>query len=339
MIALSGCAHASTSLLSASLNPQDWLEYKHRFIKQQGYVIDTGQDDAVHSEGQSYGMLLAVFYNDKTVFDHLWQWTATHLQVRKDSLFAWKWDQKTGRAADTNNATDADLSIAWSLYLASEKWHEPEYKVSADIILHDIKPLLHEQDGRLYLLPGSEGFKHKSGFEINPSYLILPAFKFFSTHEPLLNWPKLYQNSIDLLHTSRYGKWQLTPDWLDVQKNGFKPSRQHKHQFSYDAIRVPLFAAWSGQVQLLIPYLNFWKQFDMQQHIPDRVDLDTNAIHFGKNFSAPSAIFALCRKLTGDKQVLFPQMQWTPHTTYYDASLTMFTQIAWIRNLSTDGAH
>ncbi|OTE83755.1 xylanase, partial [Escherichia coli] len=38
-----------------------------------GYLVDTGNDD-VRTEGMSYGMLMAVQYDKKEVFDRLWRW-------------------------------------------------------------------------------------------------------------------------------------------------------------------------------------------------------------------------------------------------------------------------
>jgi len=331
ILTLANCTSASA--LSGSLRQQDWLEYKSRYIMPSGYVIDTGQGGVIHSEGQSYGMLLAVFYNDKHTFDQIWHWAQTHLQIRDDNLFAWKWDNASKKAADTNNATDADIVIAWSLYLAASKWNNQEYKFSADMILSDLKSLVYEQGGNLYLLPGAQGFRHENGVELNPSYLILPAFKFFARYHQGIGvaWSQLYQSSLDMLYTGRFGKWQLAPDWLMLEKNGFAPSDQHKHRFSYDAIRIPLFAAWVGNTELVKPYLTFWKQFDMQkQSIPDSLNLDNTHVHFNKHFSAPRSVFELCRAILGDKQASFPDMQWKPDTKYYDASISLLAQAAWI---------
>ncbi len=335
MLTLSNFTSVSASPLSASLRQHDWLEYKSRYIKPGGYVIDTGQSGVVHSEGQSYGMLLAVFYDDQHTFDQIWQWAQTHLQIRDDNLFAWKWDNASKKVADINNATDADIVIAWSLYLAADKWNNQEYKFSADMILSDLKSLVYEQNGSLYLLPGAQGFRRNNGVELNPSYLILPAFKFFAQYHQGITWSRLYQSSIDMLYAARFGNWQLAPDWLLLKKNGFAPSDQHKHRFSYDAIRIPLFAAWVENTELVKPYLTFWKQFDMQkQAIPDSVNLDNNYVHFGKHFSAPRSVFELCKAVMKDKQASFPDMQWKPDTKYYDASISLLAQIAWITAFS-----
>jgi Endoglucanase Y len=61
-----------------------FMAYKALFIDG-GRVIDTGNGDVSHSEGQGYGMLFAIAADDKATFDALWQWTKSTL-MRKDGL-------------------------------------------------------------------------------------------------------------------------------------------------------------------------------------------------------------------------------------------------------------
>jgi endoglucanase len=75
--------------------------------------MDTGQGRISHSEGQGFTMLFAVHYGDRAQFDRVWQWTKRNLQVRDDALLAWKWEQ--GAVTDRNNASDADILVAWAL--------------------------------------------------------------------------------------------------------------------------------------------------------------------------------------------------------------------------------
>ena len=48
--------------------PGTWEHYKKTFISNDGRVIDYYQEQCSHSEGQGYGMLLAVRHNDKETF-------------------------------------------------------------------------------------------------------------------------------------------------------------------------------------------------------------------------------------------------------------------------------
>ena len=327
IVILSSCSHKT---ILSEHNP-DWSKYKNRFINASGQVIDNGQRDMVHSEGQSYGMLLAVSFADRATFDRIWRWTKQNLQVRKgDKLLAWKWNQSTNSVADMNNSTDADIMTAWSLYRAAEKWDAPTYKVSAEAIMKSLQPLLLNNGGAQYLLPAMEGFQGNGSVELNPSYLIFPAFRLFAGSNHDLQWDQLYRSGVNLLQAAQFGTWRLAPDWL-LLKPKLSMSSQRKHYFSYDAIRVPLFAAWSGEPTLVRPYVTMWGHFSMQRSNPDIVDLDTNFVHINSDFSAPRAIYQLCKKvLFGEDKATFPSIIWKNNTSYYDASLTLFAQIAWV---------
>ena len=103
----------------------DWERFKQAYVESDGRVMDTGQGRISHSEGQGFTMLFAVHYGDRAAFDRVWQWTKRNLQVRDDALLAWKWEQ--GAVTDRNNASDADILVAWALARAAEKWREPEH--------------------------------------------------------------------------------------------------------------------------------------------------------------------------------------------------------------------
>ena len=96
-----------------------WRRYAERFLLPEGRIVDTGNKGISHSEGQGYGMLLAVAGGDRAAFDRLWGWTQRVLMVRGDGLAAWRWTPDGG-VADRNNASDGDMLIAWALLRAAE---------------------------------------------------------------------------------------------------------------------------------------------------------------------------------------------------------------------------
>src|SRR5487761_2690925 len=59
-----------------------WQDWSKRFVRPSGRVVDTGNHGISHSEGQGYGMLLAVAAGDRPAFDRLWAWTRANLQIR-----------------------------------------------------------------------------------------------------------------------------------------------------------------------------------------------------------------------------------------------------------------
>ena len=102
-------------------NDLSWRAYKARFVTEEGRVVDTGNGLISHSEGQGYGLVLAVAANDRDAFERIWGWTRANLLVRGDELLAWRWEPNARPAvADMNNATDGDLLVAWALAEAGE---------------------------------------------------------------------------------------------------------------------------------------------------------------------------------------------------------------------------
>ena len=187
---------------------------------------------------------------------------------RPDSaLFAWRWDPNDKTPiADTNNATDGDMLIAWALALAGRRWHAPDYEAAARRIIVDIrKKLITRVAGRLVLLPGSDGFEQKDGSVIvNPSYYIYPALEAFSHLDRSVEWGRLRLDGLGLLARARWGEWGLPVDWVSVEKDGkVYPAAQQQPRFGFDAIRIPLYLIWgrAATVQLLAPMMKFWDGF------------------------------------------------------------------------------
>ncbi len=65
---------------------QAWESYKARFLPD-GRIVDTGNGDVSHTEGQGFAMLMAVANDDKATFDKLWHWTNSTLKNKENGLF------------------------------------------------------------------------------------------------------------------------------------------------------------------------------------------------------------------------------------------------------------
>src|SRR5204863_479589 len=100
-------ATASAPPLAGTLrNAEAWRAYKARFVSEQGRVVDTANGGISHSEGQGYGMLLAVARRHRETFERIWTWTRANLMVRDDQLIAWRWEpDKRPAVADMNDAS------------------------------------------------------------------------------------------------------------------------------------------------------------------------------------------------------------------------------------------
>lgn len=250
------------SALAAASPADDWQRYRQRYIDG-GRVLDTGNRSVSHSEGQGWGMLLAEANDDRATFDRLWRWTRDNLQRDDVALFAWRYDPGAAPPVqDRNNASDGDLLIAWALLRAGERWQAAEYtRASAAIRKAIRRHLIRQYAGRTLLLPGLHGFEHNDRLVVNLSYLVAPAILAFAEREPDAGWHLLLLDGERLIEEARFGEFQLPPDWLAVAKDGtLAPAAGWPARFSFDAVRVPLYLAWSETPNrdLLQPFRQFW---------------------------------------------------------------------------------
>ena len=112
-----------------------------------GYVLDVANND-VRTEGMSYGMMIAVQWNKKDVFDRLWKWATTNMQIKEGphkGYFAWHCT-KDGATLDSSAASDGEEWFATSLLFASARWGDGKgmyaYREEATKILHT---MLHKE--------------------------------------------------------------------------------------------------------------------------------------------------------------------------------------------------
>lgn len=258
---------------------QDWEAYKDQFLSPQGRIIDTGNDNVSHSEGQGYGLFLAVKAQDQAAFKQIWQWTQAHLQVRSaDKLFIWRRREGIPLAQeDQNNATDGDMIIAWALLEAARQWQQDEYATAAAAILLDIKKLLIVPwNDMSVILPGNFGFVKNEFIVVNPSYWVYPALQAFAEFDPDPVWEKVIADGRVLLQKARFGRWQLPPDWLELRTDQtLQPAKTAR--FGFDAIRVPLYWIMAGlEPELLTTFCDYWGFY--QNYTPAWIALNENTM-------------------------------------------------------------
>lgn len=220
----SGCRpHASEP--PPLLEPQQWDGYQTQFITPEGRIIDRGNGEISHSEGQGYGMLLAAAAADRHRFENIWSWTQQQLQ-RPDGLFSWRWEQ--GRVTSPNNASDGDILIAWALLSGYQRWGESQWRSEALRILTSINQHLVVPGpfGPL-LLPGIHGFVSAKGTTINLSYWVFPALHLFNEVDQQGPWLALIASGHRLLQQGRFSNAQLPADWIDITTNGVELSHKY----------------------------------------------------------------------------------------------------------------
>jgi len=266
---LGGPAPAQTAtapLLGALTDTQAWAAYKARFVTEQGRVVDTGNGGISHSEGQGYGMLLAVAAGDRAAFERIWTWTRANLMVRDDQLLAWRWEpDKRPAVADMNDASDGDLLVAWALAEASEAWHDPSHTVAGRRIAVELgrKLILPRAAHGPLLLPGVSGFSAEDrgdGPVVNLSYWIFPAFDRVALLAPEFDWAGLDRSGRRLIAAARFGTARLPVEWISLSGDAPRPAEGFAPTFGYNALRIPLYLAMAGVTDpdLYAPFLALW---------------------------------------------------------------------------------
>ena len=304
----------------------DWTNFKQRFMQPEGRVADHAQGDISHSEGQGFAMLLAVHYGDSAAFDHLWQWTQQHLQVRGDSLLAWRWQPQNG-ITDKNNASDGDLLVAWSLLRAYEKWHTPDYLKASQMIAQDIRgKLLKKTSHGLILLPGVEGFDNPGGITINLSYWVFPALRDIVRADPSPDWDELAKSGIAILQYAKFGRWGLPPDWL-LLDDKVKPAGGFPERFSYDAVRIPLYLIWGNRESeaLLKPSRDSWRYFSASRFLPAWTNFNDDSVD---SYDASAGIHAIASWVTGFPDYPPVQANTDEQQGYYSTVLFLVGKMA-----------
>jgi endoglucanase len=314
----------------------EWSEFRRRFVAGDGRVIDNANGGVSHSEGQGWGMLLAVAFDDMAAFDLIADWTRRNLQVRDDALHAWRYvPQSSMPVADRNNATDGDLFIAAALWRAAWRWNRQNLADAAREIAGDILgKLVREVGGRTVLLPGAVGFEQARMVTVNPSYYILPVFEELAALRPSPAWARLRDHGAELLRDGRFGPWRLPPDWLQVDRDTgvLSPDPHRPHRFSYDAIRVPLWLSWSGAGgDAMRDFVGYWRR--QLPSPPAWIDLSNNS---RAPYPAPAGMVAIGKvalELSQNSQnqtltMQLPALSASPD--YYSAALTLLARCVWL---------
>jgi len=270
-----------------------WQIFKKNFFTQE-YIDDKYYKFATHSEAQGTGLLFSEYFNDYQTFIKIWKWTKNNLQVRKnDHLFAWLWGKTykgSWEVLDYNNASDADIMIAWALLKAGKRWEIEEFTKEAIQIINDIKKkLIVKWNGFYILLPGYTGFIKGKTITVNPSYYITPAFKDFYKITKEKVWLNLIEDKKIFLNY-HLGRFHLIPDWIELTKDPcYQVSR--KYVFGYEAIRFYLYNKDDIFQKDLSYFINFFLK--RGKWIPDKVFLNQNLISINDSPAGFYAVYAI----------------------------------------------
>lgn len=223
-----------------------WAYYKTTFILSNGLVNHrkkvngqiTGANEAV-SEGQGYGMLLAVIMNDQATFNRIFEAANQYMwNSGRKSLFVWNWP-----SGQTGAATDADLDYGLALVFADELrrkglWQPYDkggitYNLRAMEVIRSIRANMTSQD---YLLPG-DNWGGDGLNNLNPSYFATANLKVFNAYQKEVDFAPVIRNCYAVLRktATQFQKGQA-PDW--ITKDGNQAGGRSRDMLD-DAIRTP----------------------------------------------------------------------------------------------------
>jgi endoglucanase len=236
------------------------------YVGSDGRVVRHDQGGDTVSEGQAYGMLLAVAVGDESRFARVWDWTRRHLE-RPDGLLSWHWQD--GRVTDDETAADADLDAAFALIQAATKFGERSYREDALRLVQAIQQqeVVRVAD-RPLLVAGT--WATEGPFTVNPSYVDPRALAAVARETGDSSWNDLAAASYALLEKLMGNGVVLPPDWAVVDRRAVATPAPPPGQpgapvrYSLDAARIPvrLAAACDPRARRLAAAL--WPVFDRQ---------------------------------------------------------------------------
>jgi endoglucanase len=214
-----------------------------RYLQPSGRIARTDEGGDSVSEGQAYGMLMAVALDDEERFRQIWSWTDDHLQ-RDDGLLAWRWAD--GGIADPQAAADADLLAAAALALAGARFGDADLTADARLINDAI--LAHEVvtvGSTPVLVAGPWAAETRT---VNASYLATPAMSLLWNTLGDQRWGSVAAWSRGVLDVLTAQPPHLPPDWATVDATGGTPRAEPSPggdppRYGYEAARVIVQAA------------------------------------------------------------------------------------------------
>jgi endo-1,4-beta-D-glucanase Y len=263
--------------------------WKQHYLRQgcgQGrYYIATGQTDSqTVSEGQGYGMVITAYMagadpDAHAIFDGLYQYFADHPSANTADLMAWSQDRNCANNQGPDSASDGDLDIAYSLYLADKQWGSGggiDYRAAGDRVSSAILRAESNATAGFVRLGdwATQGDQHYDA--TRPSDFMPDHYATFLAGGGGTGWAQMITGSYQIMQrvqSSAAAQTGLLPDFV-VRASTSTPAPAAANflegandgNYSYNACRVPLRVGadfvTSGEqraADLLAP-LNAWLQ-------------------------------------------------------------------------------
>ena len=224
--------YANTDMIKSHY--QKWK--KAWYNSNNGWIYAPEGTGSTVSEAIAYGMLIAVYMDDQTMFDKVYGvWTSNG---GNGGGMNWR----IGDGGGSGSATDADVDAALALVMASKQWNKDSYLSDAKKIISWIGQ--NDINGG-HVKPGNQW-----NDAFNPSYGTLANFELFKSVDASGPWANVLSTTASDLKACQNSSTGLVPDWCDW--NSHKPTKTSASVaqtedagFFDDAARTPWRMAWA----------------------------------------------------------------------------------------------
>ena len=215
------------------------------------------------SEGQGFGMvivpLMAGYDKDaQTIYDGMYRFVMAHPTAKSQDLMSWSISKgcittkhKTEDEYDNTSATDGDLDITLSLFIADAQWgsngainyKEEGVKRAKAILDHEINRQKHT-----VLLSDANDPGDYDFFDIRTSDFMPTHLKVFNKYYPSPEWNLVVNKTYQIFAAiqSKYSpKVGLLPDFITYKNNKYIPAKPNYLEspndgaYYYNACRIP----------------------------------------------------------------------------------------------------
>jgi hypothetical protein len=205
------------------------------------------------SEGMGYGLLIAVYMGDHTLFDNLWKYEQLHLDP--NGLMNWSIDSSgnvtkgtDGTTVGGGGATDADEDMAYALVMADKQWGSTGSLNYANLAKTQIQNVWKHEIYMSKLADPGDNWQGDLFQQINISYFAPAYYRVFKQIDSGDAWEAVLQTVYDTIFgANSNGSGALNSSNKNTA-NGLVPgwctstggsSSAGPFNYQYDACRTP----------------------------------------------------------------------------------------------------
>jgi endo-1,4-beta-D-glucanase Y len=220
-------AHVLTNCSYPNYNSDDvqtaYTKWKEHFFRPGDGAVYGPENQNIVSEGIGYGMLIAVYMDDKAMFNSIWGYAQTKMN---DGLMTWATNGQ-------GSASDADEDMAYALLMAEKQWGG--FQSAATTMIGKIWS---KEVRNNHLTPGSN---YNNDGLLNPSYFAPSYYRAFAkatASDSNQKWMSVLDAGYTYLAAAT-GTYGLVPNWTDNTGHGSTSHDSDGIYYGYDACRTP----------------------------------------------------------------------------------------------------